>query len=47
MVSRELEAESVVVFDEAHVIEDVMSDTVGAQVAPGRFVTVGATAGIV
>ena len=33
----------VVVFDEAHVLEDVMSDTVGAQVAPGRFVTVGAT----
>lgn len=33
----------IVVFDEAHVIEDVMSDTVGAQVAPGRFVTVGAT----
>ncbi len=33
----------IVVFDEAHVLEDVMSDTVGAQVAPGRFVTVGAT----
>ncbi|MGI9051327.1 MAG: ATP-dependent DNA helicase [Ilumatobacteraceae bacterium] len=29
----------VVVFDEAHVLEDVMSDTVGAQLAPGRFVT--------
>ncbi|CAN5676426.1 ATP-dependent DNA helicase [soil metagenome] len=28
----------VVVFDEAHVLEDVMSDTVGAQLAPGRFV---------
>ena len=26
-----------VVFDEAHVLEDVMSDTVGAQIAPGRF----------
>ncbi|MCU0260658.1 MAG: ATP-dependent DNA helicase [Ilumatobacteraceae bacterium] len=28
----------VVVFDEAHVLEDVMSDTVGVQIAPGRFV---------
>ena len=26
------------VFDEAHVLEDVMSDTVGVQLAPGRFV---------
>ncbi len=34
----------VVVFDEAHVLEDVMSDTVGGQLAPGRFVTL---AGIV
>jgi ATP-dependent DNA helicase DinG len=33
----------VVVFDEAHVLEDIMSDTVGVQVAPGRFVTVSAT----
>jgi ATP-dependent DNA helicase DinG len=33
----------VVVFDEAHVLEDVMSDTVGVQIAPGRFVTVSAT----
>ncbi|HEU4841984.1 MAG TPA: ATP-dependent DNA helicase, partial [Ilumatobacteraceae bacterium] len=33
----------VVVFDEAHVLEDVMSDTVGAQLAPGRFVTMGGT----
>lgn len=33
----------VVVFDEAHVLEDTMSDTVGVQIAPGRFVTVGAT----
>jgi ATP-dependent DNA helicase DinG len=33
----------VVVFDEAHVLEDVMSDTVGVQIAPGRFVTLGAT----
>jgi ATP-dependent DNA helicase DinG len=29
----------VVVFDETHVLEDVMSDTVGTQIAPGRFVT--------
>jgi ATP-dependent DNA helicase DinG len=27
----------VVVFDEAHVLEDVMSDTVGAEISPGRF----------
>ncbi len=27
----------IVVFDEAHVLEDVMSDTVGVQIAPGRF----------
>ena len=33
----------VVVFDEAHVLEDVMSDTVGAQLAPGRFVTMAGT----
>jgi ATP-dependent DNA helicase DinG len=33
----------VVVFDEAHVLEDTMSDTVGVEIAPGRFVTVGAT----
>jgi ATP-dependent DNA helicase DinG len=33
----------VVVFDEAHVLEDTMSDTVGVQISPGRFVTVGAT----
>ena len=32
----------VVVFDEAHVLEDVMSDTVGVQVAPGRFAAVAA-----
>ncbi|MGA1051578.1 MAG: ATP-dependent DNA helicase [Ilumatobacteraceae bacterium] len=30
----------VVVFDEAHVLEDVMSDTVGVQIAPSRFSTV-------
>jgi ATP-dependent DNA helicase DinG len=30
----------VVVFDEAHVLEDVMSDTVGVQLAPGRFAAV-------
>jgi ATP-dependent DNA helicase DinG len=34
----------VVVFDEAHQLEDVMSDTVGAQIGPGRFTT---TAGAV
>lgn len=28
-----------VVFDEAHQLEDVMSDTVGIQIGPGRFVT--------
>ncbi len=33
----------VVVFDEAHVLEDVMSDTVGADLAPGRFVTLAGT----
>ncbi|MDJ0771661.1 MAG: ATP-dependent DNA helicase [Ilumatobacter sp.] len=33
----------VVVFDEAHGLEDIMSDTVGVEIAPGRFVTVGAT----
>lgn len=32
----------VVVFDEAHVLEDVMSDTVGIQLAPGRFAAVAA-----
>ena len=32
----------VVVFDEAHQLEDIMSDTVGVELAPGRFVTVGA-----
>ena len=33
----------VVVFDEAHVLEDIMSDTVGAQLAPGRFISLAAT----
>ena len=33
----------VVVFDEAHGLEDIMSDTVGIDIAPGRFVTLGAT----
>ena len=28
----------VVVFDEAHVLEDTMSDTVGVEISPGRFV---------
>ena len=32
----------VVVFDEAHGLEDIMSDTVGVQIAPGRFATLGA-----
>jgi len=32
----------VVVFDEAHGLEDIMSDTVGVQIAPGRFVTLAA-----
>jgi ATP-dependent DNA helicase DinG len=34
----------VVVFDEAHVLEDVISDTIGVELAPGRFL---ALAGIV
>ena len=34
----------VVVFDEAHVLEDVMSDTIGVQIAPGRFVTLAGVA---
>ncbi len=29
----------VVVFDEAHGLEDIMSDTVGVEIAPGRFTT--------
>ncbi len=33
----------VVVFDEAHGLEDIMSDTVGVEIAPGRFVTLSAT----
>jgi len=33
----------VVVFDEAHVLEDVMSDTVGVEISPGRFVALAAT----
>ncbi|MGA1344534.1 MAG: ATP-dependent DNA helicase [Ilumatobacteraceae bacterium] len=32
-----------VIFDEAHVIEDVMSDTVGVQLTPGRLTTVATT----
>ncbi|MEO1059022.1 MAG: ATP-dependent DNA helicase, partial [Actinomycetota bacterium] len=38
-----LPTHDVVVFDEAHVLEDVMSDTVGLQIAPGRFVTLAGT----
>jgi ATP-dependent DNA helicase DinG len=30
-----------VVFDEAHGLEDIISDTVGVELAPGRFVSVG------
>ncbi|MGA9278053.1 ATP-dependent DNA helicase [Ilumatobacter sp.] len=33
----------VVIFDEAHVLEDVMSDTVGVEISPGRFVALAAT----
>jgi ATP-dependent DNA helicase DinG len=33
----------VVVFDEVHGLEDIMSDTVGIDIAPGRFVTLSAT----
>jgi ATP-dependent DNA helicase DinG len=33
----------IVVFDEAHVLEDVMSDTVGVDLSPGRFTTVAST----
>ena len=32
----------VVIFDEAHVLEDVMSDTVGVEISPGRFVQLSA-----
>jgi ATP-dependent DNA helicase DinG len=31
----------VVVFDEAHGLEDIMSSTLGVQIVPGRFVTLG------
>lgn len=33
----------VVIVDEAHQLEDIMSDTVGVQLAPGRFATVAGT----
>ena len=33
----------IVVFDEAHVLEDVMSDTVGVDLSPSRFSTVAST----
>jgi ATP-dependent DNA helicase DinG len=33
----------VVIFDEAHGLEDIMSDTVGVQISPGRFITLGGT----
>jgi ATP-dependent DNA helicase DinG len=35
----------VVVFDEAHQLEDVMSDTVGVSVGPGRFTTLAGSLG--
>jgi ATP-dependent DNA helicase DinG len=34
----------VVVFDEAHVLEDIMSDTVGVEITPGRFTALAAVA---
>lgn len=40
-----LNEHDVIVFDEAHVLEDIMSDTVGVQIMPGRFVTVGQSVG--
>jgi ATP-dependent DNA helicase DinG len=33
----------VVVFDEAHVLEDIMSDTVGIEIGPSRFVALAAS----
>jgi len=33
-----------VVFDEAHVLEDIMSDTVGVEITPGRFTALSITA---
>ncbi len=33
----------VVIFDEAHVLEDIMSDTIGVEISPGRFVTLAGT----
>ncbi len=35
----------VVVFDEAHVLEDTMSDTVGVEVSPGRFTALSGVVG--
>ncbi len=35
----------VVIFDEAHVLEDTMSDTVGVQIAPGRFTALSGVVG--
>ncbi|PIE32375.1 MAG: ATP-dependent helicase [Ilumatobacter coccineus] len=35
----------IVIFDEAHVLEDVMSDTIGVQLAPGRFISAAASIG--
>jgi ATP-dependent DNA helicase DinG len=33
----------VVIFDEAHVLEDIMSDTVGVEISPGRFIALSGT----
>lgn len=35
----------VVVFDEAHVLEDTMSDTVGVEISPGRFTALSGVVG--
>lgn len=35
----------VVVFDEAQVLEDIMSDTVGVEISPGRFATLSGVVG--
>jgi ATP-dependent DNA helicase DinG len=37
----------VVIFDEAHVLEDVISDTIGAELFPGRFLALTAVVGAV
>ncbi len=37
----------VVIFDEAHVLEDVISDTIGVDLAPGRFLALAGVVGTV